>query len=196
MIGIAAMLLPTAPIDLYLDYNIEAAINGMSARDKLARILNTYALNQDITTDLVGDWKANDSIFATTTSSGVNFDAQFHHIIPLFLSGSNNISNLLDLPCDEHARFHRLLEAEFRSRGLDSPNVGGDRRWLTRLQANEVTTKEKNLIRSAMMDAGRKFDTETGGKYNLAGRIRAGLNRGSFHVYLHVGRWVRRLRPR
>jgi len=124
--------------------------------------------------------------------AGLAVVTENHHIIPRFLLGLNRAANRLGLPKELHERYHRILEDEFRRAGLDPVSSRGDNRWKKRLQDEKVGEDELRRVRAALLRSGRRFDTETNGKYNLARKIRANLNDGDISKALRIQRRGRR----
>jgi len=167
----------TTTTDLYLDYNEEAINAGVGIGDALSQLLNDYGWNQLDAAEAALDWETPDAVFSPYAGvAGLAVVTENHHIIPRFLLGLNRAANRLGLPEDLHDDYHRILEAEFRRAGLKAVNSRGDDRWKERLKDDKVGEDELRRVRAALLRSGRRFDTETNGKYNLARKIRANLN--------------------
>jgi len=90
-----------------------------------------------------------------------------------------------------------MLEDEFRRAGLDPVSSRGKKRWRYRLglPANDplaVGDDELRKVRVALLHSGRRFDRQTGGKYDLARKIRANLNDVDISKALSIRRRGRR----
>lgn len=177
-IGMVGLFAPTSTMDVYADYNTEAINAGLSMQDRLTQMLDDYAIGQLMAAEMVGDLSISDNILGSFTAGGVPGAVKVnrHHIIPRFLLALDDAANILLLPEGEHGRYHRILEAEFRNRGLNAVSSGRENRWVKRLENELVKPDEMRKVRAALRASGKQFDIETNGKYGLESKIRRNLN--------------------
>lgn len=207
------MLMTTADALDNVSGQFDEAAAGLRTAFGLAGMLDSYAFNQEFALDFALDWNASDdllngintsgataTVIATAAAAAVaeaseHYMADEHRVSPGFAGGEYNPYNVANLSPEDHQRYHRVLEENFRRQKLNPPNARDDDNWRHRFRDGDVDTAEKNRIRRALADSARDFDALTQNKYKLREKTRTVLSHPSVSgKSLSVGSGLRRRR--